>query len=79
MNIFRVLASGKQTFREEFISAFMAYLLSPKMDHGLGSKIFSSLLEQIGHSLGASELIDLSEQLGDKLRSNLFSDEDASV
>jgi hypothetical protein len=79
MNIFRVLASGKQTFREEFVSAFLAYLLSPKMDHGLGAKVLSSLLEEIGSRLNAPELINLADQFGDRLRSDLFSDEVASV
>ena len=79
MNIFRVLASGNQTFREEFISAFLAYLLSPKMDHGLGGKVFSSLLIQIGNSLDSPELVDLAEQFEDKLRSNLFSAEEGTV
>lgn len=34
MNIFRTLALGKHTFREEFVTAFLAYLLSLRMDHG---------------------------------------------
>lgn len=79
MNIFRVMASGKHTFREEFVSAFLAYLLSPKMDHGLGAKVLSSLLAEIGKHQIKSELINLAEEFGDKLRSDLFSDEAASV
>jgi hypothetical protein len=79
MNIFRVLASGKQTFREEFVSAFLAYLLSPKMDHGLGARVLSSLLEEIGSCPDASSWTNLARNFGDKLRNDLFSDEAASV
>lgn len=35
MNLFKVFAFGKRRMREEFISAFLAWLLSPEMDHGL--------------------------------------------
>lgn len=79
MNIFRVLASGKHTFREEFVSAFLAYLLSPKMDHGLGAKVLSSLLAEIGKHDDKPELTSLAEKFSDRLRSDLFSDEVASV
>ena len=47
MNIFRTIASGKHAFREEFVSAFLAYLLSPKMDHGLGFTVLSRLLTHV--------------------------------
>jgi hypothetical protein len=47
MNLFRTIASGKQAFREEFVSAFLAYLLSHKMDHGLGFIFLSKLLVEI--------------------------------
>ena len=48
MNLFGVIASGKHSFREEYVSAFFAYLLSPTMDHGLGTKLLSVLTKQIG-------------------------------
>ena len=46
MNLFRVIASGKHSFREEFVSAFFAYLLSPTMDHGLGARFFATLVNE---------------------------------
>lgn len=35
MNIFKVLASGNKNMNEETISAVLAWLLSPQMEHGL--------------------------------------------
>lgn len=47
MNVFRALASGRWGFREEFTSAFVAYLMSPKMDHGLGISFLKQILLDI--------------------------------
>jgi hypothetical protein len=47
MNIFKVLSSGDSSIHEPHITAFLAYLLDPKNEHGLGS----SFLEQFLHPL----------------------------
>lgn len=75
MNIFRVLASGRHKFREEFVSAFMAYLFSPSMDHGLGPKLFINVLQEIAHSANNADLLALCNEFNETLRSNLFEDE----
>jgi len=72
MNIFRIIASGKHKFREEFVSAFLAYLLSPKMDHGLGSTFLSMLLNGIAQKNGISEIKNLEMQIEGKFRDDIF-------
>ncbi|OQA88533.1 MAG: hypothetical protein BWY27_00918 [Bacteroidetes bacterium ADurb.Bin234] len=74
MNIFRIIASGKHKFREEFISAFLAYLLSPKMDHGLGFTVLSRLLNRIAeqNQEGAQPLRELAAQFKSRLWENIF-------
>lgn len=74
MNIFRTLASGKQAFREEFISAFLAYLLSPKMDHGLGQIFLSALISNIAEHENNSELKELSGEFKDRLWEDIFAE-----
>ncbi len=75
MNIFRTIASGKHAFREEFVSAFLAYLLSPKMDHGLGFTVLSRLLTHVAEKHQAAPLKDLSTQFKSRLWENIFDDE----
>ncbi len=75
MNIFRVIASGKQKLREEFVSAFLAYLFSPSMDHGLGATLFTKVLKEIASSTNNDELLALSNDFKETLRSDLFDGE----
>ena len=49
MSIIKALASGRWGFREEFMSALVAYLLNPGMDHGLGAKFLRTLLAGVLH------------------------------
>lgn len=79
MNIFRVLASGRQPMREEYISALLAYLLSPKMDHGLGAMVLATLLREIGQHNSFPELTALASRLDPRLRDNLFEDATAGI
>lgn len=72
MNIFRVLASGKQAVREEFVSAFLAYLLSPKMDHGLGYSFLSRLLVGVADKNDVPALKELASKLRSRLWENIF-------
>lgn len=75
MNLFRIIASGKHKFREEFVSAFIAYLLSPGMDHGLGAKLFLNLIQAVASEAKNSGLMSLCEDFNESLRGNLFDDE----
>jgi hypothetical protein len=79
MNIFRVLASGRFPMREEVVSAYLAYLLSPKMDHGLGSTMLTTLLREISSHTRLSALEELVRQLDHRLRDDLFGDGTGSV
>lgn len=45
MNIFKILASGDGAIKEPNLSAFLAYLLNPKADHGLGSEFLRKVLQ----------------------------------
>lgn len=45
MNIFKVLSSGDRKLKEENLSAFLAYILNPKADHGLNSAFLEKFLE----------------------------------
>ncbi|PKN51740.1 MAG: hypothetical protein CVU55_09835 [Deltaproteobacteria bacterium HGW-Deltaproteobacteria-13] len=72
MNIFRTIASGKHAFREEFVSAFLAYLLSPKMDHGLGFTVLSRLLTHVAEKNQAKPLNELASQFKSRLWENIF-------
>jgi len=48
MNIFKVLASAPRTnFSENQVSALLAWLLNPSMDHGLGYVFLLEFLERI--------------------------------
>jgi len=72
MNIFRTLASGKNSFREEFVSAFIAYLFSPKMDHGLNFLVLSRLLVSISEKNQAASLRALADTLRCRLWESIF-------
>jgi hypothetical protein len=74
LNVFRTIASGKHAFREEFVSAFLAYLLSPKMDHGLGYSFLSRLLYHVAENNGIAPLKDMVGQLRSMLWENIFDD-----
>lgn len=74
MNLFRTIASGKQAFREEFVSAFLAYLLSTKMDHGLGFTVLSRLLTHVAEKNQAKPLKELAAQFKSRLWENIFDD-----
>ena len=67
MNIFRTLASGKNAFREEFVSAFIAYLFSPKMDHGLNYLLRSRLLTSVSEKNRTKPLKLLADGLKNQL------------
>jgi len=40
MNIFKVFASAKKGFQEEYASAMITWLLNPNMEHGLRYSIY---------------------------------------
>jgi hypothetical protein len=79
VNIFRTLASGKHSFREEFVSAFLAYLLSPKMDHGLGYSVLSHLIQKIADNQNNQDLKALSAQFKSRLWDNIFEENGQDV
>jgi hypothetical protein len=58
MNVFKVFASGKNKFGENYISAFLGWLLSPNMEHGLGSIFLNKLISGIATQLDDTELED---------------------
>lgn len=74
MNLFRVLASGRFPLREEVVSAYLAYLLSPRMDHGLGPLVLTELLRKISKAHPHHEIGAVAKQLQHRLRSDLFGD-----
>ena len=77
MNVFKALASGWMGFREEFMSAFIAYLLHPGMDHGLGSSFLATMLSEIAdHDKSDKELADMCINMKDLFRENLLSAKD---
>ncbi|HOI94568.1 MAG TPA: PD-(D/E)XK nuclease family protein [Syntrophobacter fumaroxidans] len=75
MNIFRTLASGKHKFREEYVSAFLGYLLCPKMDHGLGSTFLTMLLNEIGSKTNSEAIRNLAGQFAGKIWENILQNE----
>ncbi|MCP3933437.1 MAG: PD-(D/E)XK nuclease family protein [Bacteroidetes bacterium] len=79
MNLFKVIASGKHSFREEFVSAFFAYLLAPNMDHGLGARFFSSLVQEIGKKTNIADLKRLAQELDDELRTDMFDEDNGQI
>lgn len=83
MNLFRVLASGKRGLNEENMSACLAWLLHPGMDHGFGPAFLKAFLAEIGSHAEAAdaqfqgELARLGERIKYRLRSN--SEDDLSI
>ena len=47
MNIFEILNQGKGYINEENISSFLAYLLDPNEDHGLGTVFLEKFLKKL--------------------------------
>ena len=66
MNLFKVFASAKKGFQEEYASAIITWLLNPSMEHGLGYSFLSTFLEEL--SRYRPELKSVSEKLSLKLR-----------
>lgn len=58
--------------REEFVTAFLSYLLSPRMDHGLGYAFLSRLMASIANTLDAASLKELESQFKSQLRGSIF-------
>jgi hypothetical protein len=58
MNVFKVFASGKNKFGENYMSAFLGWLLSPNMEHGLGSIFLDKLISGIATQLDDTDLKD---------------------
>lgn len=76
MNLFKVLASGNRRFYEDQLSAVLAYLCSPRMDHGLGYQFVSRLTEKIESNLNIS---GLSDGLEDRLRDSLGGENESEI
>ncbi len=71
MNIFKVFASAKNGMQEQFASVILAWLMNPKMEHGLGYAFLSEYLRECGDSLpNLSPLKDLATSLVTRLRNN---------
>jgi len=66
MNIFKVFASAKKGFQEEYASAMITWLLNPNMEHGLGYSFLSKFVEEIAKY--KTELEGITEKLSSKLR-----------
>ena len=64
MNIFKILASGDGKIFELSISAFLAYLLDPKKDHGLGDSLILKIMNPLVSNSEASKLADLKNSEG---------------
>ena len=64
MNIFKILASGDGKIFEPSISAFLAYLLDPKKDHGLGDSLILKIMNPLVSNSEASKLADLKNSEG---------------
>jgi hypothetical protein len=47
MNLIKAIFSGHRGFKEEFASALLGYLMSPNMDHGLGTVFLKRFLESL--------------------------------
>ena len=57
MNIFKILSSNDGTLKEPNVSSFLAYLLDPNEDHGLGDSLLKSILSDF-ESLKDKDLKD---------------------
>lgn len=63
MNIFKVIASSKKSFPEEIMSAIIAWLLNPNMEHGLGYEFLKRFVMLIEGQQG-----NISKKLRHRLR-----------
>lgn len=45
MNIFKILASAKKCFQEEYVSAIITWLLNPNVEYGLTDSFLSKELQ----------------------------------
>lgn len=69
MNIFKVFASAKKGFQEEYASAILAWLLNPAMEHGLGYAFLAEFLAEVGKAEDVpSQIGDLAASLRTHLR-----------
>lgn len=76
MNLLTVLASGKQGLREEVMSVLLGYLLSPEMNHGLGTLVLKETIASLIDNEKLVELSELQSVLNMKFRSNPFFDKE---
>lgn len=76
MNIFKVLASAKKGFQEEYASAILAWLLNPSMEHGLGYAFLTEFLAEAGKADGAPDGI---RALATGIRAHLRGDSQGSA
>lgn len=66
MNIFKILASGDGRLNEPNVSAFLAYILNPKEDHGLGDVFLKKILSQLDKSTeNLKPLLDINDKIRD--------------
>lgn len=72
MNIFKVIASGQDSFKETNASAILAWLLHPEMEHGLGYTFLSRFINEIIPP-DNSELTELAKKLKHNFRGELES------
>ena len=75
MNIFKVLASYNKSFPEEQTSVFLAWLLNPYMEHGLGFVFLKKFISKISDNAELKEkqkeeLSKLMDKLETVLRTN---------
>ena len=75
MNLFRVMASGKRGINEENMSAVLAWLLHPGMDHGFVPAFLKTFLVEISSYVesGNLEAKKQLQALGEKIQLNLRS------
>jgi len=65
VNIFKVLASGRFPIKEEEFSAILAWLVNPRLDHGLGTAFLSALVSAIA---GCRELDEHGADLAEPMQ-----------
>jgi hypothetical protein len=68
MNIFKVFASAKKGFQEEYASAILAWLLHPDLEHGLGFSFLSEFVAAV--AVGHPPLTTIIPKLVPRLRSD---------
>lgn len=71
MNIFKVLASGRSSFKEETASAIVSWFLNPTMEHGLGCLVLSEFIEELSKvDSRRADFRELSSKLTPRLRTD---------